>query len=199
VRRRFAEQTIGADDDRTVVESKVPWIDLGLVLVPFVAVIVGLLSIGSSFHALGDQADEEMFVRDIGHHAVLVGPYSRDNWNHLGSAMFYVVALPYHLFGSNSAALWIGAAAVNAVAVAGIALLARRHGGASLMVLMLLGCAVVIRALGADFIRNPWNPYLPVFAFGALIFLVWAMACGDAWALPGGGGAGGGWGGKTKG
>src|SRR5262245_9804635 len=162
----------------------VPWIDLALVLVPFLAAIIGLVAIGSRFHAIADQANEEMLVRDVGHHAVLVGPYSRDNWNHLGPAMFYVLALPYRLFGSNSVGMWIGAAVLNGLAVAVIAVIARRHGGTSLMVLMIFGCAVIIRALGADFVRDPWNPYLPVFCFGALVFLVWAMACGDVWALP---------------
>jgi hypothetical protein len=98
--------------------------------------------------------------------------------------MFYLLALPYRLSGSTSIGLWIGAALINALAIVAIALIAKRHGGTSLMIVTLIGCTVLMRALGADFLRNPWNPYLPVFAFGALIFLVWAMACGDAWALP---------------
>jgi hypothetical protein len=165
-------------------ERAVPWIDLALLLVPFATAVVVLVAIGSTFHAVSDQAYEEMLVRDVGHHAVLVGPYSRDNWNHLGPAMFYVLAVPYRLFGGNSVGMWIGAVAVNAAAVTLIAFIAKRHGGSSLMVLMIFGSAVAIRALGADFVRDPWNPYLPVFSFGALIFLVWAMSCGDAWALP---------------
>src|SRR5215211_7594884 len=36
--------------------------------------------------------------------------------------------------------------------------------------------------------RNPWNPYITVLPFGLLVFLSWAMTCGEAWALPTGAG-----------
>jgi len=178
----------GGAGERERFAGAAPWTGLALVSVPFLVSIVVLLSIGGRFHAVSDQALEEMLTRDVGHHAVLLGPFARDDWSHLGPAMFYALAVPYRLTGSNSVGMWIGAVAINAAAVAVMALIARRHGGTALMMLTLLGCAALMRALGADFLRNPWNPYLPVFLFGALIFLVWAMACGDTWALPVGAG-----------
>jgi hypothetical protein len=160
------------------------WILLALVLLPFLVLVVSLLHEGSHFHAVSDQATEELQTRDVGRHFVTLGPYSRDNWSHPGPAMFYVLAIPYRLVGGNSVGLWIGAAILNGCAVAMMTIVAKRHGGTSLMLLTLLGSALLMRTLGAGFLRDPWNPYLPVLLFGALVFLVWSMTCGDAWALP---------------
>ena len=175
----------GRAEEHDGVAGAVPWAGLTLVLVPFFVAIVELFVIGGKFHAVGDQALDEMLTRDVGHHAVLLGPFARENWSHLGPAMFYALAVPYRLTGSNSVGLVDRcgsdqrscccrdgtdrqAARRHLAHDADSYRLRRRHA----------------RALGADFLRNPWNPYLPVFSFGALIFLVWAMACGDAWALP---------------
>jgi hypothetical protein len=174
----------GATQERAGFARAVPWIGLAIALVPFLVSIVVLLIIGGRFHAVSDQAIDEMLTRDVGRHMVLLGPFSQYDWNHPGPAMFYALALPYRLAGGNSADLWIGALLINAAAVATMALIAKRLGGTALMMLTLLGCVILMRTLGADFLRNPWNPYLPVLSFGALIFLVWAMACGEAWALP---------------
>jgi hypothetical protein len=65
-----------------------------------------------------------------------------------------------------------------------MALIARRLGGAPLLALTLVGCAVLVRALGLDRVADPWNPYLPVLPFGCLLLLCWAAVCGERWALP---------------
>src|SRR5262245_56675304 len=169
---------------REVLWRLVPLLSLIVVLMPFVVLVVALLHIGGRSHAVSDQALDELLTRDVGRYSVLLGPFSRDDWSHPGPAMFYVLAVPYRLTGSRSIGLWIGAALINGSAVATMALVAKRHGGTALMMLTLLGSAIVMHTLGADFLRDPWNPYLPVFLFGALVFLVWAMTCGDAWAFP---------------
>ena len=86
--------------------------------------------------------------------------------------------------GGWSIALPVGAVAINAAAIAGMALVARRRGGRSLMLLTLLGSALLVRALGPEYLLNPWNPYVPALAFGLVVFLTWAMTCGETWALP---------------
>lgn len=158
---------------------------VAMLLLPL-AVSAGVLlfRVGSGFHALSDQGLNEMHVRDVGRHLVLVGPYSRDGWNHFGPAMYYALAIPYRLTGSNSAGTYIGALVINAAAVAGIVLIAFRRGGIPVLLLTTLGLTLVMHNLGADFLRDPWNPYLPVLPFGLLIFLVWEMTAGSAWALP---------------
>jgi hypothetical protein len=158
---------------------------LGLVFVPFlVAVVVLIFDVGSSYLPMSDHALTEMHIRDIGHHPVLIGLYSRDDWSHPGPMLFYALAPFYWLTGGASIALNLGALAINGGSVAGIAIVARRRGGTTLMVWTLLACSLLIRTLGADFIRDPWNNYVVTFPFALLIFLVWAMACGELWALP---------------
>src|SRR5436190_1426307 len=160
---------------------------LGLVLLPFVVSAIQLVfGVGSSYHAVSDNALNELQTRDVGHYGVRIGPFARDGWNHLGPAMYYLLALPYRLSGSNSIGLNLGALLINAASIVAIALIAKRHGGTAFMLLTLVGFGVVDRALGADFLRDAWNPFLTVLPFALLVFLTWAMACGDAWALPAG-------------
>jgi hypothetical protein len=97
---------------------------------------------------------------------------------------YYVLAVPYRLLGSTSFALLLAALLVNAAAIAGIAVIARRVGGAELMLVTLVGSSALVAALGPSFVRDPWNPSLPVLPFALLLFLVWAMLCGNSWALP---------------
>ena len=113
-------------------------------------------------------------------------PIYADGWNHPGPALFYALALPYRLAGSHSVGLAVGALLINALAITGIALVARRVAGLPCMLVTLVGCAVLMRSLGPVFLRNPWNPYIAVLPFGLLVYLTWAMTCGEAWAFPSG-------------
>jgi hypothetical protein len=147
-----------------------------------------IVDVGGDYYPHADHAALEARTRDLGHHAVLTGLYSRDDWSHPGPAHFYVMALPYWLSGRSSIAFPLGALLINAGSIAGMALVARRLAGTPLLVLTLLACGVVVQALGADFMADPWNPFITVFPFGLLLFLCWAMLCGERWALPVGAG-----------
>src|SRR3954469_17079711 len=128
---------------------------------------------------MSDHALTEMHVRDVGHHPVLTGLYSRDDWSHSGPMLFYLLAPVYWLTRESSIALNLGALAINAASIAGIAFVARRRGGTTLMLWSLLACSLLIRTLSADFVRDPWNNYVVTLPFALLIFLVWAMVCGE--------------------
>jgi hypothetical protein len=153
-----------------------------------VAAVALVVDVGTNYFPGSDVGLTELQTSDIGRHPVLLGVFSRDGWNHPGPALFYSLVLPYRLAGSNSIGLALGALLINGAAITGMAVIARRRGGPPLMLLTLVGCAVLVRALGPDFIRDPWNPYIPVLPFGLLLFLVWEMTCGEAWALPVGAG-----------
>jgi hypothetical protein len=158
---------------------------LALALLPLVVSAVALvIDVGAGYQPTNDLATTELHTRDVGHHPVLVGLYSRDGWNHPGPALFYLLALPYRLSGSESIGLNLGALLINGLAIAGMALIARRRGGTPLLLLTLVGCGLLVRALGPDFVRSPWVPWIPVLPFGLLLFLTWSMTCGDSWALP---------------
>lgn len=161
-----------------------PWVLLGLGPVPFLVGAVVLAVVGNDFLPVQDIAQIELRTRDVGRYQVLHGPYSRDEWFHLGPAVFYLLAVPYWLTGGASVGMYLGALVINAGAVAGMALIARRRGGMALMVVTLLAAGLLVRSLGADFVRDPWNPSITVLPFGLMIFLAWAMTCRDLWALP---------------
>jgi hypothetical protein len=158
---------------------------LTLTLVPLVVVAVAIVAkFGTHYMPVGDNAGIETHVRDVGHHPVLLGLYSRDRWSHPGPAMFYALAVPYRLSGGSSLSLNIGALLINGASIAALALIARRHGGVPIMLLTLVGCGLLVHSFGPFQMSSPWNPDLPVFPFAVVIFLTWAMLCGDVWALP---------------
>jgi hypothetical protein len=169
--------------------GRLTWVALALALLPLIVSAVALvIHVGAGYHPTNDLAATELHTRDVGHHPVLVGLYSREDWNHPGPALFYLLALPYRLTGSESIGINLGALLINGVAIAGMALIARRRGGTPLLLLTLVGCGLLVRALGPDFVRNPWVPWVAVLPFGLLLFLTWSMTCGDSWALPVGAG-----------
>jgi hypothetical protein len=158
---------------------------LTLTLVPFLVLAVALVArFGAHYFPAGDVAGIEVRVRDVGRHPVLLGLYSRDRWSHPGPASFYALALPYRLSGGSSVSLNIGALLINGGSIAAVALIARRLAGVPVMLLTLVGCGVLVHSFGPSVTSSPWNPDMPVFPFAAVIFLTWAMLCGDTWALP---------------
>lgn len=164
-----------------------PWVlrlAFALALAPFLVSAVSLMVGHRHYPAMGDVAVTELLTRDVGHRWLELGPFSRDGWFHPGPALFYVLAGPYRLLGSSAAALDAGALVVNGASVAGMGLIARRRGGPVLALITLVGCALLVRSLGTDPTRMPWNPWVTVLPYGLLVFLTVAMACRDRWALP---------------
>jgi hypothetical protein len=164
---------------------QLPLLAIVLAVLPLVASAVALVvDIGADYHPAADQALIELRTRDVGFHPVLVGLVSLADWSHPGPALFYVLAVPYWLTGGSSIGLALGALVINGLAIVGMALVARRRGGTPLLLCTLVGCSLLVRALGPDFMRDPWIPYITVLPFGLLIFLSWSMTCGETWALP---------------
>jgi hypothetical protein len=165
-----------------------PWVvraAYALALAPLAVSAVNLtLRYGNAYNPIGDLAMTELVTRDVGSRAVVLGPFSRDGWHHPGPALYYLLVLPYRLLGSTSTALSVAALAINGASVAGMAAIARRRGGVTLMLLTLVGCALVMRSLGPNEVRLAWNPYITVLPYGLLVFLTWALTCRDRWALP---------------
>jgi hypothetical protein len=158
---------------------------VALAVLPFLASAIALIvRVGGDYHPSADQALIELQIRDIGHQPVLLGPYSRFGWFHPGPMLYYLLWLPYRLTGSSSLSLAFAALVVNVAALVGIALIARRRGGLPLVLLTLVLVGLLTHALGAQFFRDVWNPYITVLPFVLLVFLAWSMSSGDAWALP---------------
>src|SRR5262245_19782856 len=159
-------------------------------LAPFVVSAVPLIvGVGGRYIPAADPALIAMHTRDVGtRHTPLIGLYSRGEWSHPGPILFYVLAPFFRLAGGRAIGDNIGALAINAASVAGMALITRRRGGTPLLLLTLLASTLLLRTLGADFSRDPWNCFITVMPLALLFFLVWTMWAGDAWALPVGAG-----------
>ena len=158
---------------------------VALVMLPFAVSALALLgSAGSRYHPYNDPAIIELQVRHVFDDLPLVGPYSRFDWFHPGPVLYYLLAIPYRLTGATSGSLAFAAVFVNALAVLGILLVARRRGGLPLLVTTAVVTLLLVNGLGPQFARDVWNPHITVLPFLLLVFLAWTMSCGDRWAAP---------------
>lgn len=153
-------------------------------LVPGVCSVVALALADGGYHPSADIALIELHVRDVGTEEVLLGPYSRFGWSHPGPMLYYLLALPYRLLGSGSAGIAVGAVLVNTGALTGITAVAWRRGGPMVGALAFTLSGLTVRALGPQFMRDPWNPHVPVLPFALLLLTAWSLAVGKRWALP---------------
>ncbi len=132
----------------------------------------------------GDDALLEAKVREVGHHLVLVGPYSRFQWHHPGPALFYLLAVPYRILGSQSFALNVGALLVATASTVLIAWLVWRRVGAGAVWWTMALIGIYLWALGPEVLRTPWNPWITILPLLALIMLVWSVLGGSTAAFP---------------
>jgi hypothetical protein len=162
-------------------------VPLALALLAALPALAGIVSLIVHFSRpylpFGDQAVLELTVRDVGHSRVLLGPYSRFGWYHPGPLGAYLLAVPYHLLGGAHQSLSVGALVVAAVSLAGSVLLVRRRAGTTAAICTVGVLAVSVRLLGVGFLRDSWNPYLPILPFLLAVLLCWCALEGDAWAL----------------
>ncbi len=175
---------IANDSEPSQPIGRATWGLIGVTLIPvFVALIRVLAGLGGSFHAVSDNALNELLVRDIGRYPVLLGPYSRGLWSHPGPLFYYIAAIPYRAFGANSSAMLGVALLINGLAIAGMIAVARRWGGMLLAVPVAIACGALIVHLPSGSLEDPWNPYVTVLPFGLFLLSVWAATSGDGTAL----------------
>jgi hypothetical protein len=142
------------------------------------------------FTPVGDLAIAELTVREVGRHAVLLGPYSRFRWWHPGPMLWYLLALPYRLLGGRSIGTSVGSALISGIGATGVVLAAARVGGRRLAWWSALVVGLFVWSMGPELLRYPWNPYVTVLPVALFVMLAWAAACGEAWAIPAGLGTG---------
>jgi hypothetical protein len=149
-----------------------------LVLLPMVA--AWIVDHGHGYSPLGDEALIDLHVRDLlAGHLPTLGPWSRYGWNHPGPALYYLLAPFSLLSGKAGWGTMAGGAALQALAVIGIAWVAWRRGGWKLSLATMVMVAVMYSTKAVAVVLDPWNPYV-VFPFVALLaFAVWASISGD--------------------
>ncbi len=141
------------------------------------------------WYPTGDLAHTELMLRAIPRHPPLVGVAARvgpidDQGSALGPSMAYLLFPIYLLFGRSSMGMIVATDALHAVAIGAVIwLVGRRHGraaGATAGLVLL----VMIRALMTTFFVEPWNVWIPVFAFAVFLILLWDVAEERSRSLP---------------
>ena len=145
---------------------------------------LGRTALDLDWRPSGDWAAIVLRTEDVGSLWPLVGPYSRFGWNHPGPLLFWLLSIPYHLFGGRPESILAATALLNAVTVAAIAAVAWRRGRLPLVALTMLTTAILFHALGPVLLRDPWNPYVTLLPLALFVLLAWSVADGDHWMWP---------------
>ncbi len=146
---------------------------------------------GDRWIPIGDNALIELRARDVFsvRHFPLLGTWSSaslsagTDLNHPGPLLFDLLAVPVRLFGG-STGVALGVGLVNAVAVIGIALVARRVRGTAGMVSGVLVASLLAYTLGSGMLTDPWNPHVLVLPALLMLVSAWAVAAGDLAVAP---------------
>ena len=167
------------------------WVSAVLALAVMAPAIAAQIKLaGHHWYPGGDMAQAELHVRGIWRHLPLVGAAGRIEsstglqGSHPGPSLWFALYPVYLLFGRTSRGLMVSVSAVHLAALWGMFWLARRRGGWALVVPVVLGSALIVRASGYDFVTEPWNPWLAVIPFGLYVMLLWCALEGDGWAWP---------------
>lgn len=158
-----------------------------LVMAPGYVAFVRLA--GTTWYPTGDMAQAELHVRGLWSHPPLVGAAGRIQsdtgvqGSHPGPSLWFAMYPLYALFGRTSLGLMAGALSVHTVAVLVTLRLARRLGGAGLMLAVAVALSFITRSSGPAFFVDPWNPWLAVLPFAVFVLAVWATLAHSPWWL----------------
>jgi hypothetical protein len=153
-----------------------------LAVSPIVVAAVSL--VGDTWYPAGDMAHILYRVSQVGSRATpLVGAETIKGWAHPGPLEFWVAAPLYRLTGEDPRALMWTAAAINVLAVAGIAAVAWRRGRWPLLLGTLTVVALLVHNLGPNLTVSLWNPLIPLLPWLCAVFLAWDVALGNRRAL----------------
>ena len=160
------------------------------VVVAAVPILVTVLAVsGRQWYATGDYAHTELLVRAIPRHPPLVGVAARvagadGQGSTPGPSMAYLLYLPYLIGGATGRSLLWANALLHLAGLAAAVFVARRNGGVGAAVLLAGTTLVMTRALVPDFFVQPWNVWVPLYAFLVFLVLVWGLARADVVLLP---------------
>ena len=152
-----------------------------------IIVIVTLAAVaGSTWYLTGDFAHTEFLVRAIPRHPPLIGVAARvqEQGSTPGPSMAYLLYPFYKLFGSNAFALVAAVNVLHLAAIGGCVVVAKRLGGLSIATFMALTLTATTTAVAPRFFLEPWNVWVPVYAFALFLVLVWGLLCERVALLP---------------
>ena len=173
--------------DRT--GERLAWVALGATLLPLV--VAAVRAVARDWVPVGDAATIGIRARDVlgGGELPLLGPSTTSSWtsgvyhNHPGPLFYDALAAPAALFPGPAGQI-VGTILIEAFAVLGIFVLARRRGGDSLAILALAMTAVLCWSMGSAVLVEPWPPNTLLLPFVCFVLLAWSVAVGDVACLP---------------
>lgn len=104
---------------------------------------------------------------------------------HPGPLPFWVMGTPARIMGAPGYGMIVGAVAIQAGAVAVLALVTTRMRRLGDGLAVAVTTAVLMASMTAPALRDPFNPHLAILTCFAAMVAVWAYAAGDDWALVG--------------
>ena len=152
-----------------------------------IVVIITLIAVaGSQWFLTGDFAHTEFLVRAIPRHPPLIGVAARvqEQGSTPGPSMAYLLYPFYKLFGSSAFALAAAVDVLHLAAIAGSVIVAKRVGGTAIAAITALSLTATTVAVAPRFFLEPWNVWVPVFAFALFLILVWGLVCEHLALLP---------------
>ena len=159
-----------------------------LVMSPAIVAVASNLLV--DWHPTGDMSLAELMMRGIPEHPPLVGVAARvgrdinDQGYKPGPSMAYALYPVYLLFARSSIGVIVSTLVVHAVGVFFAIHLARRWFGWWLALPLAAALALMVRALAPGFFLEPWNTWIPVFAYPVFVLLLVGVMSGRVLALP---------------
>ncbi|HEX4565032.1 MAG TPA: hypothetical protein VH138_00320, partial [Vicinamibacterales bacterium] len=124
-----------------------------------------------------DIAVTELYTDLASHGRLLLGPYSRFGWHHPGPLYFYLQAPLYAASNRAGASLFLGAMAINVIALAIVLWTIVRQGRPGLATVVGIAClAFALRA--PRLLASPWTPHVTILPTIACLALAAAVASG---------------------
>lgn len=163
------------------------WLLVALVVAIPVLVLIGALS-QRTWYPTGDQAQAELRMRSMPDDAPLLGAAGRivddedRQGNHPGPLMFWVTWPAYELLGGSSWAFEAATALVNVGWLVLSVWLVHRRAGPAVTAWFGVVALVLIGGFGLDALSQPWNPWVALLPFTALVLATWGALERERWA-----------------
>jgi hypothetical protein len=167
------------------IADRIAWAALGVALLGLVVVAARAATAGAE--PVGDSAIVAIRARDVlSGELPLVGmpaASTETGAHHPAPFLFDLLAVPVALLPDGTG-LVVGMALLNAAAIAGMFLVARRVGGPGLAALAVVEAMALAWAMGSKVLVEPWHASAVLLPFLAFMLLAWGVACGDIALLP---------------